>query len=356
MALTAAELRRRRFAAQDLHALPHRATPDVVHDVLAVQAQDLRSARLAVRARTNGLVARDVDNSLDEGAIVVSWLMRGTLHLVHRDDYAWLWALTAPTSASSNRRRLAQEGVSPADAEKALATIENALASEGPLPRTELSGRIARVGVRTAGQATPHLLMLAALRGLTALGAVQQGKQSFVLTREWLGHDPADTPFSRERALGELVRRYLRGHGPASVVDIATWSGLGLRDIRAGLREVSGEVREDGDLVDLAARATASDNLPPRLLPAFDPYLLGWRDRTFAVPAKHHRRVYPGGGMLRATAVVGGSAVANWTITRRGGKAAVEIDAFGRLDGATDAALRAESDDVARFEAGGRPR
>jgi len=352
--LTAPDLRRRRFAAQGLGAAC--ACPvDAVRGVLAVQAQDLRSARLAVRARSTGLFAHDIDTALtDERTLVVSWLVRGTLHLVHRDDYPWLWALTPPATISANRRRLAEEGVPTADAERALAIIERALTDNGPLPRADLAERLARAGIRTAGQATPHVLMFAALRGLVVLGPVRDGALAVALTRDWLGSQPAAlSGDDRVRALAELVRRYLRGHGPASVADIAAWSGIGLRDVRDGLRQIDGELGEDGDLIDLASRAARPPGaMPCRLLPPFDPYLLGWRDRGFIVADENVRRVYPGGGMLRATAVIEGRAVATWTLQRRGGRVHVEVDVFDDLDTATEATLWAEADDVARFQAG----
>jgi len=352
--LTAPDLRRRRFAAQGLDAAC--ACPiDAVRGVLAVQAQDLRSARLAVRARSTGLFAHDIDAALtDERTLVVSWLIRGTLHLVHRDDYPWLWALTPPATVSANRRRLVEEGVPTTDAERALAIIERALTDNGPLPRADLAERLARAGIRTAGQATPHVLMFAALRGLVVLGPVRDGALAVALTRDWLGTQPAAlSGDDRVRALAELVRRYLRGHGPASVADIAAWSGIGLRDIRDGLRQIDGELDEDGDLIDLAARDTRPPGaMPCRLLPPFDPYLLGWRDRGFIVADENVRRVYPGGGMLRATAVIEGRAVATWTLQRRGGRVHVELDVFDDLDTATEATLWAEADDVARFQAG----
>ena len=117
-----------------LHRPRAAGVADVVGHLLAVQAQDLRAARLALRARTTGLAARDVDAALtDERSVVVAWLMRGTLHLVGRDDHPWLLALTAPTRLAANRRRLGQEGVSPDDAERAVQIIERALADDGPL-------------------------------------------------------------------------------------------------------------------------------------------------------------------------------------------------------------------------------
>src|SRR4051794_13199606 len=122
------------------------------------QAQDPRAARLALRARGVASAA-EIDAALTgTRELVVAWLNRGTLHLVHRDDYPWLLALTAPSRFTANARRLRQEGVSPDDAERALAVVEGVLAEEGPLTRAQLAERIAANGVRTEGQATPHLL------------------------------------------------------------------------------------------------------------------------------------------------------------------------------------------------------
>ena len=337
-------LRRARAAAQHLH-WPAAAAAEVVERLLAVQAQDLGAARLALRARTKRLSAAAVDAALtDERSMVVGWLCRGTLHLVGREDYRWLLELTAPGRLTANARRLAQEGVSPDDARRAVGIVERALANHGPLTRAELAVRIAARGIRTEGQATPHLLMLAALRGVAVLGPLRDGTHAFVLASDWLGAPAAAV--ERGVALAELARRYLMGHGPAAAKDLAGWAGLPLRDARAGLSAIAPELIERRGLLDLAGRGSAPAAIPPRLLPAFDPYLLGWKDRAFAVPATHARRVHPGGGMIRATATVDGRAVGTWTAPR----GTVELDLFGRRPSArARAALQSDAAAVERF-------
>lgn len=101
-----------------------------------MQAQDPRGARLAVRARTSGVAAGDVNRALsEERSLLITWLNRGTLHLVCSEDYPWLHALTTPPLLASNTRRLRQEGVSADAAERGAEVIERALAGEGPLTR-----------------------------------------------------------------------------------------------------------------------------------------------------------------------------------------------------------------------------
>jgi hypothetical protein len=331
-----------RLTAQLLAGEPARDPVAVAERLLAVQAQDPRGARLAIRARTRGLAASDVDRALTgERSLVVTWLNRGTLHLVRSEDLGWLHALTAPATRAANARRLAEEGVPPGAAERGVAALTRALADEGPLGRAALRERIAAAGVRVEGQAFTHLLMLASLRGLVVRGPLAGAEQAHVLVRDWLG-EPA--PVDRDAALAELARRYLAGHGPADERDLARWAGLPLRDARAGLAAIAAELaeREDG-LVDLARRAPAADLPPPRLLGAFEPLLLGWRSRAFVLGDTEPAVV--AGGIFRPIALVRGRAAATWRLER----GRVELVPFAPLDAADEAALADDAAGVARF-------
>jgi hypothetical protein len=331
-----------RLTPQLLVGEPARDPVAVAERLLAVQGQDPRGVRLAIRSRTVGLSAADVDRALsDQRTLVITWLNRGTLHLVRSEDYPWLQALTAPRMLTANARRLAQEGVSPDDAERAVKAIEHSLVEEGPLTRQQLRERIAAAGVRTEGQAIVHLLALASIRGLTVRGPVVAGQHAFALVRDWLGETG---PVDREHALAELARRYLLGHAPADERDIAKWSGLPLRDVRAGLSMIASDLaqRPDG-LLDLAGRGSPAALPQPRLLGAFDPVLLGWRSRE-AILGTHHR-VITVNGLFRPFALIRGRAAATWSMPA--GK--VLLEPFRRLSREDAAALEADAEDVVRF-------
>jgi len=335
---------RARLAAQGLAGPPARDPVAVVERLLAVQGQDPRGARLAIRARSRGLRASDVDRALtDERSLLIAWLNRGTLHLVRSEDYPWLQALTTPQLLIGNARRLAQEGVSPAAAERGVAAVERALAADGPQTREQLRARIAAARVRTEGQALVHVLMLACLRGIAVRGPMAGGRHAYALVRDWLG-EPA--PVDRDRALAELARRFLAGHGPADARDLARWAGVPLRDARAGLAGIAGELTErPGGLLDLARRPAAvpGEPPPPKLLGAYDPLLHGWSSREPVLGP--HAHVVTRNGLFRPFALVRGRAAATWTVA----KGAVALEPFGRLGRADAAALDAEAADVARF-------
>jgi len=333
-----------RFVAQGLAGPGERDPEAVAARLLAIQGQDPRGARLAVRARSEGLSAADVDRALTEDrSLLIAWLNRGTLHLVRSEDYPLLHALTTPQLATSAKRRLAQEGISPAAGERAVATIERALADEGPLTRLDLHDRLEAAGTPLEGQALLHLLFLASLRGVAVRGPMVGNHHAYVLTRDWL--DPAE-PVDRDHALAELARRYLVGHAPADDRDLARWAGLPLRDARAGLAAIASELveREDG-LVHLASHPPVTEVPAPRLIGAFDPVLLGWTSREAILGP--HRHLVTLNGIFRPFAMVKGRAVANWRLAR--GK--VSIEPLERITKTAMGALEADAADVERFMA-----
>jgi hypothetical protein len=334
-----------RFAAQLLSDERGADAVAVCDRLLAVQAQDLRSARLAVRARTSGLSVADLDRALtEESTLVIGWLNRGTLQLVRREDYWWLHALTTPPLFTSNGRRLEQTGVSASDAERGVAAIERALEAEGPLTRYELRDRVQAAGVPTEGQALVHLLMLACLRGIAVRGPMRGKHHAYVLARDWLGNP---NPLDRDRSLAELARRYLRGHAPADERDLAKWAGLPLRDARAGLAAIASDlVQREDRLLELKGTPTGRS---PRtvLLDQWDPLLVGWCSRE-SLLANYPRRDEPE-THYRPFAYVGGRAVATWG--RRDGAVTID-DPFVALSNADREALAAEAADVVRFLSG----
>jgi hypothetical protein len=316
----------------------------VAERLLALQAQDLRGVRLAFRPRGRGLTAADVDRALTEDrSLVISWLNRGTLHLVRSADLPWLRALTGPPQRTTALKRLADDGLSPDDAERGAACVAAALAEEGPLVRAELADRLAAAGVRAGGQAAYHLLWLVCLRGEAVRGPVRGREQAYVLTRDWLGPG-ADAPVDRDTALAELARRYLAGHGPAGPRDLARWAGIGLRDARAGFGAIAAQLVPAGeDLVDLAGRPPVEDLPPPRLLGPFDPLLHGWAGREDVVG--EHRGIITVNGIFRAFALAGGRAVATWTMPA----GRVQLAPLEPIAPADAAALEEDAADVARF-------
>jgi len=347
MLLSDDAVRRLRTAAQLLDRPARRSVLELVKHLAGVQAQVLSAAGLALRARSQGLTAERIDRArLRDRSILLTWAMRGTLHLIAAEDYAWVVTLTTEPRVSNAYRRLKQEGVTASMAARALPAISHMLGREGPLTRAEIAERLERKGIRTAGQAIAHLVWLAAAEGVICFGP----EERFVLVADWL---PKSKPRQHDEALAELAVRYLRSHGPATPADLVYWSGLRAGDASRAWKSIAKRLVEvdtpRGTQWMLKASRHAAPGGTVRLLPAFDEYLLGWKDRALAVAPEHRGKVNRGGGWLHPVLLVDGELVATWSTKRVSRHLTLEVVPFAPLTATMKAALAAEATDMAAF-------
>jgi hypothetical protein len=309
---------------------------------------------MALAARTEGLTSDRVDCArLRDRSIVHTWAMRGTLHLISAEDHGWLVPLVMEPRLSNAHRRLQQEGVMPKQSRDALRWIERMLERDGPLARAEIAERLEGHGIRTTGQGLAHLLWLAAARGLICYGPDRGREQRFILVRDWL--EPPRR-LDTEAALGELGTRYLRSHAPARPADLASWSGVRLTDAKRAWRKLGPRLTElstaRGARWSLRTRAGPLDDSargPVRLLPSFDEYLLGWRDREWIATKEGWRAINRGGGWLRPVILDDGRAVGTWTTTQAASGLRLRAHLFGRRPARAGAGIAAEAEALAGF-------
>ena len=359
ISLSDQEVRWLRLRAQRLYpksARQGQSVGETVSALCGIQAQDPQAATLALRPRTGGLVAAEIERArVRERSVVRTWCMRGTLHLLATEDVSWLLALHGPVFAATGRRRRLQLGLDEASSAEGLRAIRETLSASEPKPRAEMACLLKRRGVPTEGQAIYHLLRLAGLERLVCFGPDLDGEPTYVLIEDWLSSGKQAGP---ERPEAELARRYLRAYGPARPADLASWSGLRKTSVRAAwkrieddLIEVKDETSSNWMLKSQLAwlERTPSDEPVVHLLPAYDACLLGYRTRELAVPAQHARRVHPGGGLLRPMMLVDGIARATWKTQRKRDRLVVIVEPFDSLTKGVKQALEAEFTDLERF-------
>ncbi len=341
-----------RVAAQLLHR-PRRLSPaDVVRRLVGVQAQDMFAAPLAIRARTRGETAAGVRAAIDDDrSIVRTWAMRGTLHLLAAEDLAWVLPLVAAAQLAGSVRRLAQLGIPSDRANRAVEAIRRTLGRHGPQTRAEIAGSLRRMKVPQQGQAVIHLIRLAALRGFVCSAADRGGDQTFVLVGDWLG--PGDPGPDPDAAPSELAVRYLAAHAPAGPRALAAWSGLRAPDVRRAWAGIGNRLVEvatpQGALWTLRSGPRPARGRVVRLVPAFDPFLLGWPTRELSLPKRYERKVFAGGGMFRPAVLADGVAAGTWSVVRRGDPRTVTIRAFDRIAARVRRAAETDAADVVGF-------
>jgi hypothetical protein len=338
------------MAAQLLHR-PRRLKPaQIVRHLLGVQAQVLSAAGLALSARTEGLTAELVARArIQDRSIVLMWAMRGALHLVAAEDHGWLQPLVIEPRIAISRRRLRELGMTGDQPDRAVRAVELMLEREGPLTRREILQGLRRRGFRTADEAIAyHLVWLTASGSGVCYGPEKGRDRCFVLVRDWIGEPET---MDRDSALTELVARYLAAHGPATPSDLASWSGLRMGDVKRAWRMVEDrlvEVEAPGaTLWTLRSRRAEAPANIVRLLPNFDEYLLGWKDRGFVATPAEWKQINRGGGWLHPVVLVDGRAAGTWKGKRAPSAFRVEVSPFEPLSPTIETKVAADGDHVA---------
>jgi hypothetical protein len=339
-----------RMTRQGLAVRSADPTAGVAAAALGLQAQDTGAARLGVRARTGAVDETGVINALHhERSAVRTWLMRSTIHLVAAADLRWMAALLGPPIERRYRTRWRQLGLTEPVIEAAIPHARELLDGH-ELTRGELVAELAARGIRLTevtgdGQGPTHLLVALSARGVTCRGPDRGRDATFVLVDHWVAPTPPPPD-----PLAELARRYFRAFGPATAADFTAWSGLPSGAAITAIRDELSEVEFDGRRGWTLGAVVPSPGF--RLLPMFDNYLLGYRDRTAMLDARVQAQVYVG-GIIKATVVCDGRIIGIWRLARSGRSAAIRVTPFERFTPRHHGELERERADIERFL--GRP-
>ncbi|HET9050761.1 MAG TPA: winged helix DNA-binding domain-containing protein [Candidatus Dormibacteraeota bacterium] len=323
-----ADLARRRLEAQRLVGRPFASPVDAVRAFGAVQAQDLRAATWALGQRT-GATAAGIDGLCASGAILRTHVLRPTWHLVLPEDAGWLLELTGPRVRSGLRGRQRELGLDEPAIARAHSAFREALAGGRTLTRAELGVALRGAGIEPDVARLTHTVLTAELDRVVVSGPRRGAQHTYALFEDRV---PPAPPLERTAALAELARRYFRSHGPARLADFAWWSGFGLaaaRDAVAKAGPALERVAVDGAELwqDARPRARTASATVAHLIPSFDEYTVGYRDRSAIVDGQ--APIDPGffafGSVLSSIVTIGGRVRGRWrrTDTRRGVSLAV---------------------------------
>lgn len=279
------EFRALRLRAQQLVAPRFETAEDVVAWFGAMQGQDYNAVKWAVGMRLRGDAGLSlVQRAFDEGKILRTHVMRPTWHIVPAEDIRWMCALSASgiQSVIKDRKRMEALALSEGLFVKACKLFEKYLAGSSGLTKDELEELFVAEGIACVTGTMYRLLMFAETVGLICSGVDKGGKPTYALLDERV---PAVCELSREEGIVCLADRYFRSHSPATLADFVWWSGLGIREARAGVEAVKEHLHEltIGDKTYYVHEDVASVPSSPEpsvhLLPAYDEYTIAYKDR-----------------------------------------------------------------------------
>ncbi|MBX9243532.1 AlkZ family DNA glycosylase [Actinotalea ferrariae] len=322
---------------------------DAVRRVVAVQAQQPASPYLALWNRVAGFDPAELDEAFADGTVVKATLMRATLHAVHREDHGAVYAALQPTLRGPRVEDRA------ADVRTAGSTLPVA---EGLVPAllehlgTGRSNAELEAWIASRTDAPPKtvlraLRMFAPLRHAPTGGPWSFGdRPAYVASGLPAGRpDPA----AEEEGLRVLVRRYLEGFGPASVLDVARFTLVGRARVRAAVAGLGDALetlvgRDGAALVDVpgAPRPSEDTPAPPRLMAMWDSTLLAYADGARMLPLEYRSTVVRVNGDVLPTVLVDGRVAGVWRPVGEG----IEVSAFHALPDDAWTALAGEARDL----------
>ncbi len=301
----------------------------------AMQAQAYDMAQWAVGLRLKNGSLATVHEALNAGSMLRIHLMRPTWHWVAAQDIRWMVSLSAERlrAANDSYGKSRHRPISPALYSRVDDLLGRMLEGKEALTKPEIATRLAQAGIETQNNETTRYLLQAETRGLICSGPDKTGKPTYA----WMDDRvPPTRELSRSEALGTLALRYFQSHSPATLADFVWWSGLSLREARQAVGEAGAALlHETTDGTEWMIHEKAPIHPIPRgphremlLLPPFDEYLIGYKNRTHVLDPAHQSKAFNRWGTFYPVILHQGRIIGSWEKgpTRKAGN--IDIDFF----------------------------
>ncbi len=324
-----------RLASQQLINATFTHPKEVASWMGGMQAQDFNMAKWAIGIRIPGCTNKMVEDAFNIGEILRTHVMRPTWHFVAPEDIRWMLLLSKEKIKSSMKSRDADLGLTEKIIAQSKEIIQKALHGNKHLTREELTAALEDGKMHADSSRIYHYLMHAELDGIICSGALHGKEQTYALIEERV---PQTQTFSKEEALAKLAKRYFASHGPATLQDFVWWSGLSTLEAKKGLEIIQPDcISEKIDsqtywLVPSPREIPESSNFI-HLLPAFDEFIISYRDRKAILSSENHSKAISSNGIFRPVIVHNGHAVGLWKKTSGKNKIVITPDYFQPIDG-----------------------
>jgi hypothetical protein len=342
--MTPKELLRSRLRFQKLDKPEFKSPAEMVKYFGAVQAQDFLGSLWAVGQRVENATEAIVEKALNDGKIVRSWPMRGTLHFTAPEDLGWMLDLLGQRAIAKSVTYQRDAGLTEKDFVKSRKIFEKELQGK-TVERTAVYELLERKGIDTSNTRGLHIIGQMAREKVICFGP-RNGKQpTFVLFDEWIKRSKK---LSQEQALAELTLRYFTSHGPATVYDFAWWSGLTITDAAKGIDMTQSKLQKVDNYWMAPGELVSNSKFNVNLLAAYDEFLVGYTDRS-AAETEAINKLKDINAIFISTVIINGHIAGIWkrTITNKGVK--IKIKYFEKITKQAETAVAREMKRYAKF-------
>jgi hypothetical protein len=332
--MTLEEISKYRLINQQIEKPEFETAKEMVAWMGAMQAQDFPMSKWAIGIRILNSTEKLIETAYNNGEIIRTHLMRPTWHFVSPDDIYWMLDLTAPKIKSSMKSRNNQLELTKEVFKKSNQLIEIALQKNKYLNREELSSEFEKANIKTDNNRLSHLLMEAELDQIICSGPIINNKLTYSLLQERV---PTKKTLTKDESLAELAKRYFTSHGPATLKDFVWWSGLSVNEARKGNESLQSNFLSetiDSEKYWFTNSFPEADNnfFSVHLLPAFDEYLISYRNRSASIEQIHNINAIFNNGIFRPIVVINGKVAGIWKRNIKKDRLLLEIESFIRFN------------------------
>lgn len=315
---------------QQIAAANFTSAHQLINHMGAMQAQDFNHAKWAVGLRLPDFTEKQVEDAFIRGEILRTHLMRPTWHFVSPDDIYGLLELSAKQIKSAMKARNRQLELTEEVFKTSQEVMIKALEGNRYLTRDELSELLNAAGISTKEQRLPHILMEAEIDRIICSGPLKGKKQTYALLAERV---PNKVELSTEEALALLAKKYFTSHGPATLADFTWWSGLPVSLARKALALNDGVLysetfNNETYWFDSNMNLSASQSDSAFLLPAFDEFLVSYKNREAAISGNDHAKAVSKNGIFWPILVMNGKISGMWKHSLKKDQLILEFDFF----------------------------
>ncbi|MDB5256026.1 MAG: hypothetical protein JWM14_721 [Chitinophagaceae bacterium] len=306
-----------RLQSQQLAGTSFKKPQDLVQWMGALQAQDYNMSKWAVGIRIPGTTDQAIEKAISDGKIIRTHVLRPTWHLVSPDDIHWMLQLTAPHIKALTKSRDKELELTEKLYTKSNTLIEKTLSKNKHLTREELMAELANHHIKADGNRASHLMIRAELEGIVCSGKLKGKTHTYTLLDDLI---KSPKKISREEALAKLASIYFFSHAPATLKDFSWWSGLSLTDSKTALESIKKKLTEEKIGAETywlpaAFKTSLSKKTSAHFLPAFDEYIISYKDRTASLALDHQPVAFTTNGIFRPILLVDGQGIGIWSRT-----------------------------------------
>lgn len=323
-----------RLISQQIAKTKLRSPKEIVGRMGAMQAQDYNMAKWAIGIRLPKATQKSVQAAIDKGEIIRTHLLRPTWHFVSADDIYWMLELTARRLKAAQKSREKQLELTEKIFAKTNDIFKKVLKGNNHLTRAELLSELKKAKIAIDNNRASHILFNAELEGIICSGKTKAKQNTYALLNEWV---PENKKLHKDKALSKLAKTYFESRCPATLQDFTWWSGLSATDAKHALEMIRPQFFSE--VINSKTYWFPHTFSNPKnikgsayLLPAFDEFLISYKDRTAALDLEHLSKAFSNNGIFWPTVVINGRIEGIWKRTLKRDAVIIETKYFNSGD------------------------